>query len=138
MQNHPSQDLDINDIYVQRDIDEEVLNTIEELSTPEIALDMIATKNTLRDGDYADRYNATNLEMQKEYKKKVLKFILIICIFSTYIGGYAGYLLFGNKSVETIINLKKQKQELNSKIVQSREENTRLQKQLLELRELEN
>lgn len=146
--NHPD-DIDINDIYIERnnsleDIYQEdsdnLDNANESSSAPrDIIKDIntIALQNTLRCKEQSSGYNFEDIGTQKEYKKKIFKLVIIISLFSIYIGGYAGFLLFSNKSVETIINLTRQKADLDFKILQNREENTRLQKQLLELRELE-
>jgi cell division protein FtsB len=65
------------------------------------------------------------------------KNILIILFVVVYLGFYIGQLLFGTHSLEVMLNLQGNKEQLLEEVDRLKEENAKLQKRYFELKEME-
>ena len=77
-----------------------------------------------------------DFEEIKRRRKVDLKIILVILL-SFLFGIYVFNLLFGEKSLSRMIDLQKEYKILNKKVDDLRQQNTTLQKEYFELKELE-
>ncbi|AQW83567.1 septum formation initiator [Campylobacter pinnipediorum] len=78
---------------------------------------------------------------QKKFKKKysfleILKYIGVVCCVILF-GIYIGNMLFGKRSLDVMLSLQNKKENLIKDVEYLKKENSRLQKEYFELKDLE-
>ena len=93
-------------------------------------------------GETEERVTANGIEtkppsfIERTFGFKAKKFVLAL-IGVVAMALYLGNLLFGNASLEVLLQLEKYETHLTSEITRLKQENAKLQKEYFELRELE-
>ena len=82
-------------------------------------------------------FQPTKASSQRGLRPKTLLQIFLFCLLITAFGIYIGNILFGTNSLEVLLQLESQKEQLAERVDSLQRENAKLQKEYFELKALE-